>query len=196
MAGKINVAAQEGHDVPMQPNLNGGGIKVIPLSIPELGLGELELMCPILDATNAGALKEGGRANANRVSFLGDPRGDGIATVLAVTSASRAAEKIPAILEAVDGGELSPNFSLDLCKGDRAPHFFKEEEKACAELISRWPGRYTPMLRSRSRLVIKVGMGVSNRRTQPGSHGTGRMEGKGGLTGVERVVAKMRFLPA
>ena len=139
VAGEINVTAQEGHGVPMQPNLNGGGIKVIPLSTPVLGLGELEFMCPVLNATYAEALKEGGRANANRVSFLGDSRGDGKASVLIVTSASRAAEKIPAIPEAVDGGELASNLSLNLSKGDRAPHRFKKEEKARAELVSRWP---------------------------------------------------------
>ena len=76
---------------------------------------------------------------------MGDPRGDGIATIFVVTSASRTAEEIPAIEEAVDGRESTAYFSLNLSKGDRSPCSFKEEEKTCAELIGRWPGRNPSM---------------------------------------------------
>ena len=112
--GKVNVAAQEGHDMSMKPHLNSGWIKVVPLGAPELGPGELELVCPVLNATYAGAFKEGGRANANGVPFLRDPRSDSIASVFIVASASRAAEQLPTIPQTRDVGELTSNFGINL----------------------------------------------------------------------------------
>ena len=118
MPGKINVAAQEGHDVAMEAHFDGGWIKEIRLGAPELGPGEVELVRPVLSAEDAEALNEGGKANANGMPFLVNPRSDSITPVFVVASASRVAEKLPAIPEAVDGGEPAPNLSLNLCKGD------------------------------------------------------------------------------
>ena len=86
--GKIKVAAQEGHDVAMELHFDGGWIKEIPLGAPELGPGEVELVCPVLNAADVGAFKEGGRANANGMPFLGGPRSDSITPVFVVASAS------------------------------------------------------------------------------------------------------------
>ena len=70
-AGKVNVTAQEGHDMSMQPQFNSGWIKESTLGAPELGPGQVKLVRPVLNAADAGAFEKGGRANANGMPFLG-----------------------------------------------------------------------------------------------------------------------------
>ena len=55
---EIDFAAEKGHDMPVEANLDSGGIKEVPLGAPEQRRGKLKVMRPCLDATDTGALEE------------------------------------------------------------------------------------------------------------------------------------------
>ena len=61
---------QEGHDMAMETHSDGVWIEKKPLGAPELGPGEVEFVRPVLNAADAGAFNEGGRADTNGISLL------------------------------------------------------------------------------------------------------------------------------
>ena len=103
VAREIDIAAEEGHDMPVESDLDSSGIEEVPLGAPEQGCGKLKLMRPFFNAADTGTLKERRGADADRVPFLSDPGGDGVASIFVAVSTSSAAEKLPAIEKAVDG---------------------------------------------------------------------------------------------
>jgi hypothetical protein len=55
---QIDFATEERHDMPMEANFDGSGVEEVPLGAPEQRRGQLKVMRPCLDATDAGALEE------------------------------------------------------------------------------------------------------------------------------------------
>ena len=121
MAREIDIAAEEGHDMPVEPDLDSGGIEEVPLGAPEQRCGKLKVMRPCFNAADTGALEERRGANADRVPFLRNPGGDSVTSVFVAVSATSPAEKLPAVAKAMDERESATYFCLDVSNGDCPP---------------------------------------------------------------------------
>ena len=65
VAREIDFAAEEGHDMPVEADLDSGGIEEVPLGAPEQRCGKLKVMRPCFNAADTGALEERRGANAD-----------------------------------------------------------------------------------------------------------------------------------
>ena len=92
-------------------------------------------MHPLMDTADPGALGKRGRADADGVSLLCDPRSNTIAAVFVGAVPARTAQELPSLEKARDGGEAASDFGFNLIDRNRVPVLLFEKEIAGTKLV-------------------------------------------------------------
>ena len=113
----------------MQSHLDCGLVKKVALGPVKLSWCRAKLMDPLMDAADPEALGKRGRADADGMALLCDPRSNTVAAAFIGAAAPEPFKK------AGDGKETAPDFGLNLVDRNCVPVLLFEKEVASTELV-------------------------------------------------------------